>query len=223
MKSNVINFYINRQTITTDISQVELVENSVGYLRARLHFSADWDKTFKVLVYENKGSVIAVHADEQDSDNGEFEIPYEVIKAPGFKVSCFGSETRVNLDQNGLLNVPYSLKRITTEPVYISLKVSGPLAANTATQTAKELNIYEISLQALDISKQAYSLFWGMQFSLQEINDMLGGNIALTSNAEILSPEVYNRIANTRLQYSENGLPIQDENGNYIFEEVDNE
>jgi hypothetical protein len=114
------------------------------------------------------------------------------------------------------------LKRITTEPILIPLRISGPLAGQTAPSTAQELNIFEISEEALKIAKQTYSLFWNMQYALQDVNALLGGNPVLASNAENLTLDTYESISKTELQYSENGLPIQDGNGNYIFAEENN-
>lgn len=221
MEKITINFTIDHQELHTDLPKVQLVANSVGYLQARFSFSSDWDGLYKIAVFENQTNRYAINIDDEDlREDGTLDIPYSVIKVPGFKVSCFGTTTKMSIDLSGQIVSPEVRRRITTDPLAISLKISGPLNGVTPPATGRELNVYEISNLALRIAKEAYTTMWNMQYSLREINELLGGNPYALCRAESKIQEILKTVNGTQIKKDQFGIPQFDDEGNYIFEEV---
>jgi hypothetical protein len=219
MIDNILNFQVNGQILTVDSNEKEIVENSVGYLKAKFDFSSDWDGLYKIAVFENAKKVYAINIDKEDSIDGIFEIPYSVIKVPGFKVSCFGTKTRMTIDLSGKLVMPQTARRLTTNPLVVSLRTSGPLNGVTPPATGREISVYESSDLALRIAKEAYTVAWNMQYSLRKINELLGGDPYELFRREQRLIETLEEMTNTQIKKDQFGIPILDDNGNYIFEE----
>lgn len=221
MEKITLNFLVNHQDLSVDLPEVQLVANSVGYLQAKIQFSNDWDGLYKIAVFENQNSYYAINIDPEDlREDGTFDIPYSVIKVPGFKVSCFGTSTKMGISLSGRITTPEVRRRITTDPLAISLKISGPLQGITPPATGKELNVYETSELALRIAKEAYATMWNMQYSLREINELLGGDPYALCKIETTIQEILKTVNGTQIKKDQFGIPQFDKEGNYIFEEV---
>jgi hypothetical protein len=222
MEKITLYFTVNHQDLSVNHSEIQLVANSVGYVQAKIDFSEDWTGLYKVAVFENQKSYYAINIDEEDlNEDGTFDIPYSVLKVPGFKVSCFGTSTKMSINLSGQIVSPQIRKRITTDVVSIGLKISGPLQGVTPSVTSKELNVYEISELALKIAKEAYSTAWNMQYSLKEINELLGGDPYALYRVESTIQEILKTVNGTQIKKDQFGVPQFDEEGNYIFEEVE--
>lgn len=221
MEKITLNFMVNHQDLSVDLPEVQLVANSVGYLQAKVQFSSDWDGLYKIMVFENQNSYYAINIDSEDlREDGTFDIPYSVIKVPGFKTSCFGTSTKMGIDLSGRITTPEVRRRITTDPLAISLKISGPLQGITPPATGRELNVYETSELALRIAKEAYTVMYNMQYALRDINDLLGGDPYALCKVETTLKDILKKVNGTQIKTDQFGVPQFDENGDYIFEEV---
>lgn len=108
----MLTFIVDKQIITrTDTNKP--VSNSVDYLQATFSFSSDWDGTMKTAIFKRGLATIKAVVLENDS----CLVPWEIIHENGFQVSVIGVG-------NG--------QRITTNPVYVDIKASGPLTGDTS-------------------------------------------------------------------------------------------
>lgn len=106
----MLTFSVNKQIITrTDVNKP--VSNSVDYLKATFSFSSDWDDTMKTAIFKRGLATVKAVVLEDDT----CLVPWEIIHANGFQVSIVGVG-------NG--------QRITTNPVYVDIKASGPLTGD---------------------------------------------------------------------------------------------
>ena len=96
---DTLDFYVRGQVITPQYNDVVLAEKSIGYLKANFIFGEDWEGLQKVAVFEHNKKYFFYLIPEGET----FLIPHEVLKEPRFKVSCFGSNTAVLIDENGHL------------------------------------------------------------------------------------------------------------------------
>ena len=87
-------------------------------------------------------------------------------------------------------------------------------------EISKELNVYETSELALRIAKEAYTTMWNMQYSLREINELLGGDPYALCKIETAIQEILKTVNGTQIKKDQFGIPQFDKEGNYIFEEV---
>lgn len=107
----VLNFNLANQTLTKDgeIDNLHIVADSKNYLIARFNFNTDeWKDrlVYALFTYKSKTYKMILGADGRLAHNECF-VPYEVIHAPGFVVSC------------------YCESRITTNPVQVVISKSG--------------------------------------------------------------------------------------------------
>lgn len=106
----MLTFDVNKQIMTrTDTDKP--VSNSVDYLQATFSFSSDWDGTMKTAIFKRGLATIKAVVLEDDA----CLVPWEIIHENGFQVSVIGVG-------NG--------QRITTNPVYVDIKASGPLTGD---------------------------------------------------------------------------------------------
>jgi hypothetical protein len=84
----VLDFVVDRQRLTRDrdCDFANIVAGSVGYLRAKFHFSMDWYGCKKAASFWKKDQEFAVLLDQND----ECLIPKEVLDDSSFKVSVTG-------------------------------------------------------------------------------------------------------------------------------------
>jgi hypothetical protein len=179
--SLVLDFKINGQDLSCQKPSFDLVENSVGYLKARFHFSEDWNGLYKIAVFQTQREICAIHANEEDSKSkdGTFIIPYKVIKNPGFRISCIGTDVKIDLSDDNKILEPVISTRITTDPIMISLKMSGPVGAELGMTESDEVNVYDLASLGIRIAKEAYTLAWDIEYGVREINSILGGKGAM--------------------------------------------
>ena len=115
----------------------------------------------------------------------------------------------MGIDLSGRITTPEVRRRITTDPLAISLKISGPLQGITPPATGKELNVYETSELALRIAKEAYTTMWNMQYSLREINELLGGDPYALCKIETTIQEILKTVNGTQIKKDQLYLLIE--------------
>lgn len=169
---DTLDFYVRGQVITPQYNDVVLAEKSIGYLKANFIFGEDWEGLQKVAIFEHNKKYFFYLIPEGET----FLIPHEVLKVPGFKVSCFGSNTAVLIDENGHLKNTSIEKRITTSPIGVSLRIAGEMDGDIGNPLPDGNTVAENAALALKLAKEAYTLFWNMQESLEEIYQELGGD-----------------------------------------------
>lgn len=172
-KIEVLEFYIKGQTITPQYNNVVLAEKSIGYLKAKFIFDEeDWEDLQKVAIFEQNKKLYFYLIENEEA----FLIPSAALKVPGFKVSVFGTDTAVLIDENGKLKNTTLKKRITTYPIGVSLRIAGPMDGEIYNELNDGTTVAENAAAALKIAKEAYTLFWNMEESLEKIYEELGGD-----------------------------------------------
>lgn len=103
-----LDFKVNEQTLSLH-SKKNVVADSLNYLTCHFVFSDEWLGITKTAVFvSNTEEVYNVIL-----ENDTCEVPWEVIKAPSFKVSVFGGD------------------RITTSVVAVNVTESGYIEGGT--------------------------------------------------------------------------------------------
>lgn len=206
----------------------ELAANSVNYVKIFFKFTEDWndEELYKVAIFENMGKYYAIYIDEENQEeDGSFYIPFQVIKAPGFTVSVFASNVKPIIGIDGkITNRDKKIeirKRITTNIITFPIKISGPLQGIIPEANSKEVNIYEQTNLALQIAREAYTVAYNIQFSLQKINQLLGGDPYALCRIENKIQEILKDVNNKKIAKDEYGIPILTEDGQYTFIEVE--
>ena len=85
----------------------------------------------------------------------------------------------------------------------------------------KEVNIYEQTNLALQIAREAYTVAYNIQFSLQKINQLLGGDPYALCRIENKIQEILKDVNNKEIAKDEYGIPILTEDGQYTFIKVE--
>jgi hypothetical protein len=168
--SLILDLYINGQKISCQKPIFDLVENSVGYLKFKLKYSSDWNDLFKLIFFQTATKTLVVKGNADI-----ITIPYEVIQAPGFRVSCVGTDVDIHINDDNTLGQPLVKVRITTDQIPIALKLGGPIKGKIGEMTSDEVNAYELANFAIEIAKNAYTIAWDIQNGLEEISGILGG------------------------------------------------
>lgn len=198
----IVNFNIRGQKVTCEKPSIDLVENSVGYLRANFDFSEDWNGLYRIAIFQSSRGSFAIHANKEDAQpDGTFVIPYNAIIAPGFKVSFLATDVKVALDKDYRLLDPYIKTRITTNQIFIGLKQSGPMFNEVGELVSNEVDVFSLASIALEIAKNAYTIAWDIQNGLKEISGILGGpgyneyaNIQYLSDGSIALIDMYGKV-----------------------------
>jgi hypothetical protein len=168
----VLDLNIKGQKISCQKPEFDLVENSVGYLQLKLNYSPDWKGLYKLVFFQTPSKTLVA-----SGDNGLITVPHEIIKAPGFRVSCVGTDVGIKINSDHTLGEPIVKVRITTDQIPIALKLGGPMRGVLGELTSSEIGIYELASLALKVAKEAYTLAWDIGQGLKDVNDILGGGI----------------------------------------------
>lgn len=148
----ILSFTVRGQEIfpNFNFNDIHLVEGSIGYLKANFEFNEDWryekkPLTIKIL-YSGRGKTIST--DFEKYNNNTAEVPAEIIKSPGFSITCFGEYL---LDEGETKKV---VKRLATESIQIPLKISGPTVGETPSEIQAEADAYALAKECLQELKE---------------------------------------------------------------------
>lgn len=94
--SRYLEFTVTGQQIVSTNTIEDIIENSAGYLIALFTFSDIWDALLKIVIFTGNSKNYALVI----PDNGEIEIPKEVIKNSSFSVGCYGKSDAITLTTN---------------------------------------------------------------------------------------------------------------------------
>lgn len=215
-----ISFNVNNQILTADRLETELAENSVNYLTFSVDFEKPWDENlFLTACFESHNRRYFVNLDKEPGDT--YKVPFEAIKSPGFSIYILGSDVVPKFDFNGNISFPTQCrKRISTTKINIKVNITGKLQGNNPQVNEDEVIAIEQANLALQVAKEAYTTMWNMQYSLREINDLLGGDPYALCKIESTIQEILKTVNGTQIKKDQFGIPQLDEEGNYIFEEV---
>lgn len=123
-----LTFNVNKQTLSRSDDEFP-ASGSKEYLTAKFTFSEDWNGTTKTAVFSRNSLVFNQILD----DNGECNVPHDIIVSNGAVVSVFGT--------NGT-------KRITTIPLFVRIDLSGYIEGETPPQPTP--TVYEQIIGKLD-------------------------------------------------------------------------
>ena len=152
-----LNFTIENQTLLSspDTDKLNLVSDSRNYLVAHFDFLSDeWKDTivYALFSYGKETYKMIVGADKNLEWN-ECYVPAEVIKAPGFTMSC------------------YAGGRIPTNPVQIKIKKSGYTDKITNQKTTPDI------MDQMNDYMMKYAMVCNeILKECQKVRDEIGGN-----------------------------------------------
>ena len=145
----MIKVSVSRQQISIVQCPDCLVADSIGFLTASFIFSDEWDGLKKtVLFYYDNDEPIGQVLDETN----EMEVPWEVIKKPGFKMSIIGVHES-DTDE-------VSTRRLTTGTVFVKINQSG--LSEYGEPKAPSLGTYEQIVAKLGAIEESCTKLVGM-------------------------------------------------------------